>query len=118
MRAGSYNIFVQAGTRFERILTWKPSEVGVPYDLTGWTARMQVRSRTDDSLLLPEFNTDVGGGITLGGVAGTIQLVIPSATTMQNPNLFGVYQLELVQPDGEPVRLLAGTFQIDKEVTV
>lgn len=118
MRAGAYNIFIEAGTRFERILTWKVDAVGAPIDLTGWTARMQVRSRTDDSLLLPEFNTNLGGGITLGGIAGTITLVILSVVTTLNANIFGVYHLEIVAPDGEPIRLLAGSFQIDKEVTV
>jgi len=67
---------IYQGATFRKRLTWKgPLPAQTPIDLTGCTARMQVRPEVESSTVLLELTT-ANGGITLGGVAGTIELFV------------------------------------------
>ena len=65
--AASYDITIAQGAELQHNLIWKDS-AGVPIDLTGYTAKMQVRQRyaSDDAVL--SLST-TAGTIVLGGVA-------------------------------------------------
>lgn len=117
MTAGEYDLTMEQGATFDRLLTYKPDGVN-PADLTGYTARMQVRKRlaTPDPPML-ELTTE-NGRITLGGAAGTIRLYVTDEDTMSElEGRRGVYDLELQTPGGEVIRLLEGTVTIDPNVT-
>jgi hypothetical protein len=86
-----------------------------PVDLTGFTARMDIRETLDEVTVIHTLTTE-NAGITLGGVAGTIDLLIPAATTEGFTFGNAVYDLELI--NGTVVtRLLGGAITLSKEVT-
>lgn len=110
--AATYNIICDQGATFQRQLTWTDS-TGTAVNLTGYTARMQVRPTVDSSTLTLELTTS-NGRITLGGSAGTIDLlVLASAMTMAGDY---VYDLELVYST-TVTRLVQGFFTVRAEVT-
>lgn len=113
MTPGTLNLDVPQGATFERVLTWKLD--ATPVDLTGYTAAMQVRPTAPSAVVLLDLDS-AGNGITLGGAAGTIQILIDATTTgALAPGTF-VYDLELT--DGTNVtRLVQGKFTVTAEVT-
>ncbi len=114
VEAGSYNFTIYQGATFSRVLTWRDSSNAL-VNLTGYTARMMIRETIDATSAFITLTTE-NGGITLGGSAGTITLAISATATAAITQSSGVYDLELVS--GSTVtRLLAGSVNIDKEVT-
>lgn len=113
MGAGIYHMKLDQGSTFSLVLTYKDSN-GDAINLSGYTARMQMRRNHEDTTLI-DLTTE-NGRIALGGSAGTVTLTIAAGDTAALPPVEGVYDLELVQ--GSVVdKLLAGTFSIAREVT-
>lgn len=121
MAAGQYDFLCEQGATFSRRITWT-DENGDVVPLTGYSARMKVRTTIDAATLLHELTTD-NGGISLGGVAGTIDLLIDAATTADFPagtrrsGIRYYYDLELESSTGYVTRLLQGRFTVSPEVT-
>lgn len=115
-RPGSYDDGCRCGQFWRRTLTWKDA-AATPVDLTGYQAMMQVR-RDVDSAVLIELSSDVEGGITLGGAAGTIERVMTDEQTAELPPCAALYDLLLIPPNGEDTYLLAGAFLIEPRITV
>ncbi|MDX2074739.1 MAG: hypothetical protein SFX19_10335 [Alphaproteobacteria bacterium] len=112
---GTYDFTIYQGATFNRVLTWK-DENNDAVDLTGSTARMQLRESVDDADPFLSLTTE-NGGIALGGAAGTITLAISAADTAVITKTSGVYDLELVSAGGIVTRLLAGKILVSKEIT-
>jgi hypothetical protein len=113
--AGTYNITCNQGATFSRTITWTDSAKSA-INLTGYTARMQVRSAANSASIVLELTT-ANNRITLGGVAGTVTLTVDAATTANlTPSLY-VYDLELVSGGGLVTRLIEGNFNVKAEVT-
>lgn len=75
---------------------------------------MQIRRQIEDTTVMLELTTE-NGRITLGGAAGTIELLITAADT-STLTTSGVYDLELVE--GAVVkRLIRGNINLNLEVT-
>jgi hypothetical protein len=116
MSAGIHNLTIEQGATFRRVITWKNSS-GTAINLTGFSARMQVRERVDDADVILELSTS-NGRITLGGSAGTITIVAQDEVTTTLPEIKkGVYDLELESAGGEVTRLLRGGVEIIRQVT-
>lgn len=123
MLAGIYNMTCQQGSTFSRVITIRYPDPNSPpgdptyllYDLTGHQARMQVRRTVDSTTALVTLTTG-GGGITLGGEDGTIELTISAANTALL-NSSGVYDLEIVSSTGVVSRILQGEWRLSPEVT-
>jgi len=115
---GQYTLNIYKGATLDITFTWKDS-AGNPVDLTGYTARLQVRESVDAVAILLELTTTLvaGSGIVLGGAAGTIQLVAPATSTDDYTWDEGVYDLELVSGTGVVTRLLQGPAKAWHEVT-
>lgn len=114
-RPGNYDFTIYQGATFSNVLTWK-DDMGTAFDLTGYTARMQMRASQDEATPFVTLTTE-NGGIALGGEAGTITLTITAAATSAITATGGVYDLELVSGAGVVTRLLEGGILISKEVT-
>jgi len=114
MPAGNYNIVCDQGSTLTRVLTWKNSN-GTAVDLTNYTARMQVRTNYASNTALLSLTTE-NGGITLGGVAGTITLLATATATAALAADTYVYDLEMIT-GANVTRLVEGTFQVTPEVT-
>lgn len=111
-----YNLAIQQGATLSVALTWKDSN-DAPVNLTGYTARLQVRETYDSGNAVLSLNTS-NGGIALGGTAGTINLsAAATATAALSAPFTGVYDLELVSASGDVTRLLEGLATVSPEVT-
>lgn len=116
----TYDLCIDQNSTFSKTFTWTTySTTGAagaapqPVDLTGWTAAMQIRAFPLATAVLFDASSD----ITLGGVAGTIALVIPAATTAGFTWFSGVYDLLLTDPSGNVTRLLSGNVTVSPGVT-
>jgi len=113
MTPGLVNFVCPQGSTFRRTLTYTLDEV--PVNLTGYSSRLQVREAyysTD-----PVVSLVSGSGITMGGSAGTINILISASVTSQFPTGTHVYDLEIVSPSNIVDRLIEGTFNVTPEVT-
>lgn len=114
MPAGIYNILADQGATFARELVYKDS-TGTPINLTGYTAKMEVRPTIGSATLLLTLST-ANGRITLGGAAGTITLSVPAANMNFDPGSFA-YDLEVTSAGGTVTRVVMGQFVLRGEVT-
>ena len=114
MAATTYDITIEQGATFSQVITYKES--GVAINLTGYTARMQVRSTLESATSVVELTT-ANSRITLGGAAGTITLTISATDTAALTAGRGVYDLELVSGSNIVTRLLQGVCTISRNVT-
>lgn len=115
MAATPYDIEIEAGATFRLPIIWKDGD-GVAVNLTGYTARMQIRPVANSPTVLASLTTE-NGGITLGGSTGEITLFMAPADTAAITRARGVYDLELQSGSGEVTRLLKGCVTISPEVT-
>jgi hypothetical protein len=114
MSAGRYALIIEQNAKFEKVFTWKKAD-GTAYNLTGYTAKMQVRE-TFGGGLVADIPTDIGT-ISLGGAAGTITVAIPTADTATlEPGRY-VYDLVLIDGSAERYRVLEGECEITPGVT-
>ena len=110
-----FDIEINQGATYELTVTWKDS-TGAAINLTGYSARMQVRETYSSASTIVSLTN--GSGITLGGAAGTIAILISATTTAALTAPFsGVYDLELVSAGGVVTRLLQGAATVTPEVT-
>jgi hypothetical protein len=117
MPAGEVDIYIEQGATWSLPLLWRePDPSTTPIDLTGYTARMHIRKKITDTEYSVELTTE-NGGITLGGAAGTILLLITAEESTTIAIKTGVYDLELIANDGTVTRLLQGAVEVNQEVT-
>lgn len=114
MAAGNYDFYIEQGATFNQQFIWKDS-TGALVNLTGYTARMQIRQTVSNDTVLLSLTTE-NGRISLGGAAGTITLTLDAATSAGITFSRGVYDLELIH-GGVVTRLLEGQVDVSKEVT-
>lgn len=112
---GEYDLTILQGATFELRVIWQDSSRAA-ISLTGYTARMQIRERLSATTTLANLSTE-NGGITLGGAAGTVDLLLTAAETAAISAVRGVYDLELVSATGVVSRVLGGNVDFSKEVT-
>lgn len=91
-------------------------EYNKPIDMTGYTARMQVRTKITDTLTILELTTE-NGGITINNTTKTITLVITAIATALLTFSTAVYSLELISSGGQVTPLVSGSMSLVKEVT-
>ena len=115
MSAGIYDFYIEQGATFTQTLIWTDGD-GTPVNLTGYSARMQIRpSVTSETIILSL--TSNNGRITLGGATGAITLTISAVDSAALDKFSGVYDLELEAANGFVTRLLEGGIAISREVT-
>lgn len=104
-----------AGATFDYSLTWLVN--GVPQNLTGYTAAMQVRAQQPDPSTVLSLSSP-SNGITLGGTAGVVTInVTPVQTALLEEGQY-VYDLLLTNGStGYAVRLVEGDFYVEGAVT-
>lgn len=115
MAAAQYDILIEQGATYQMNLIWKDS-AGAPINLTGYSARMQLRQTYKSTTPLVSL-TNTTGDIVLGGALGTIDVTISATKTAAIGVRSAVYDLELVNPSGFVTRLVQGDAEISPEVT-
>lgn len=111
---GLLNLTFSQGATWKLAMTYTDAE-GTPVDLSDYTARMQARTSYDAGTATLSLTN--GTGIALGGTAGTIELLVPAATTAQIPAEQYVYDLEIESDSSEVTRVVQGTLIVTPEVT-
>jgi len=138
MAAATLDLSVDQGATFRLVLALTQPVTSTAIDLTGYSAEMMVRKSYFD--LLPLLTITSGnGGLTIGGTAGTIMIVISAAQSsafsvpptvpvngyglqgiLYNagpPTQSYVYDLDLQYPSGDIVRLVQGAFTVSAAAT-
>jgi len=130
MSAGRYPIYIEQGASLDFEVQYLDSE-GNPVDLSGYSARMQIRPSTDSSTIYVTLSSSLqpdGTGLNLSGshslkppTSGSIGIFISSCTSSVFNFNDAVYDLELFVPyDGGcsyVTRLIQGPVRLSKEVT-
>ncbi|MFD9948826.1 hypothetical protein ACFWYW_46755 [Nonomuraea sp. NPDC059023] len=117
MGAAHYDLLIEQGTHYERLLRLTSRESGAALDLTGCVLRAQVRVRHSAPDVLYELTQANGRLVITDAAAGLAQLTIPAADSAAWPWRAGVYDVELVDAGGRPVRLMKGAVIVSPEVT-
>lgn len=112
--SATYDLAIEQGATFARTFTWK-DENGAAVDISGYTARMKIKDRVGGSTIVSLTN---GSGITLGGAAGTVAILLSATATAAYTFQAAVWDLELVSAGGVVTRLEEGNVILKKEVTV
>lgn len=127
--AGVYSIACDQGSTFLFSVTWTQplttdqitagDAFGTPVNLTGFGARMQVRSAAGATDV--EIDASTGNGmITLGGDLGTISINVPALFMTEIAAGSYKYDIDVYSGDATPIvtRLVQGSFKVSAEVTV
>lgn len=115
MTAGVYDVTVEQGATFRLEAVYKDS-AGAVVDLTGYTARMQIRKKKSSTTTLSD-STTANGEIVITAAAGKVVVEVPAATTALFGDRRAFYDLEIESSTGFVTRLLEGCVTITKEVT-
>jgi hypothetical protein len=112
MAAGKYNVKADQGSTF--VLDFIVSTDNVPWNLTGYTARMQVRAFTSSPDTILDLSTDSEIVLTSGGrVTVTVSAAVMSDVVAGKH----YYDIELVSAGNEVTRILEGRFVVAAEVS-
>jgi hypothetical protein len=117
----TFDLHINQGATYARQFTWFQgcgcfpigAPLGLPVNLTGFTAAMQFRPFVLSTTILYDATPD----IVLGGIFGTIFLTIDAADTESFTWFNGVYDLLMTSAGGQVTRLLQGTVTISSGVT-
>lgn len=111
MSAATYNLVINQGSDWSIQLTM--SEDAVPVDLSGYSARAQIRTRKNSATLIGTFDC-----VIIDAVNGILTMSLANAvSTAITPGVF-YYDLEIfTASDATVTRLIQGIVKIDTEVT-
>lgn len=112
--ANSYNSTIDQGADWYLTVVYKDS-TGTPFDLTGYTARMQLRVNANSSTAALTLSTS--SGITITGATGTVEVHATAAQTGALTPQNYVYDLEITSGSGVVTRLIQGILNVSAEVT-
>jgi hypothetical protein len=111
--AAQADICICQGATLQTAFRWLSDDVAV--DLTGYSAAFQMRA-TEDSVTSALSLTSAGGGISLGGVSGTIILSASAVSTSAITAGSYVYAIEVTDPSSKIRRLVEGIAKVSREV--
>lgn len=116
MAAAKLSIKILESATFYKKFVWKDSRKRA-INLTGSTAKMQVRAVASfTSPVLLEFSTE-NGRIRLNEKPGQIELLLSAAETEALDFTSGVYDLVITDALGGETRLIEGRLTVSKGVT-
>lgn len=113
--AATKNLLIEQGATFRLTLSIKNKSTGQPVNISGHTARMQVRPTVASSTVLINATTE-NGKIAVTGATGTIAVTISATETAALDFGSAVYDLESVS-GATVTRRLQGTVTLSREVT-
>ena len=110
--ADTYDLSIDCGSTYQLLITWT-TPAGAAINITGYTARMKMKNKHGGTTLVSLTDSD---GLTLGGSAGTVAVLISAARTAALSGT-GVYDVEVESSGGIVTRILEGTWSARPEVT-
>lgn len=125
MPAGKYSFVIEQGSTTTFEIQYKDN-TNTPIDLSGYGARMQLRSSVDSSTIILTLSSSLqpdGTGLNMSGsngttptTSGSIGLYISAATSSNLSFDKAVYDLE-IHSGNYVSRILEGEVRLSKEVT-
>lgn len=115
MPAANYDFVIEQGTTFVKTLSWLDKNK-TPINLTGYTAKMQIRPSESSSTVLLELST-TNGLLSITPLTGTIYILLDKITTAGFKWRLGVYDLLLTSIDGNAKKLIKGEINVAPGVT-
>jgi hypothetical protein len=115
MTAAAYDFVIEQGSTLDKAFVWKDS-AGAVINLSGYTARMQIRQTVSSSTVLLELTT-LNNRIIITPGEGKVRLLVAAADTAAITWQRGKYDLELMSSTGTVTRLLYGDVEVSREVT-
>lgn len=91
-------------------------EYNEPVNLTGYTARMQLREKLDSTVVLAEYTTE-NGNLIIDSATSKITISVTPEATAAYTFVSAVYSLELISTGSQVTQLATGTITLIKEVT-
>lgn len=108
--AGYYEMHIDAGADY-LLSTWQEDANGDAIPLTGYSARMMLKSTYADAVALLTLTSETDGGLTIDEATGKVNVHIDKADTASlctDEVTEGVYDLEIESPTGIVTRLIGG----------
>lgn len=128
MTAAKYNLVIEQGATLEKKFRWRDSN-GEAIDLAGWSAELTIREiYGTDSLVLSSANGDITfqpsdaseDEVDEPALAITPLAIIVVRCSKETTGSIGFrvgrYMLDLIDPDGDQIRLIEGSVTINPEV--
>ncbi|CAB4122175.1 hypothetical protein UFOVP26_109 [uncultured Caudovirales phage] len=109
------NLTIEQGATFRYKFAWVDTKKRA-INLTGYTARMQIRATVEDVAILAELTTS-NGGLVVSEISGIVSLLMSDTQTSAFNWTKGVYDIELISPNSEVYRMVSGSVTVSKEVT-
>lgn len=121
MPAGKFNFTIEQGTDLTLPMVVKNCN-DTPYDLTDFTAKMQIRECVDSAIAIDTLTTEnnriVIEEVNVDGVMfWRVVLGFPNAVTSLYEFSKAYYDLELISDDDLVTRFLEGEISLSKEIT-
>lgn len=116
----NYDVEVQQETDFAAQFLYNDPSTGLPINLTGYRAELQVRcaySRVNSPTPVLTYTSGMDGGLVLGAAAGTVSWYISYADTENTNWTQGIYNLILIAPNSARIPLVKGFFTIIPSTT-
>jgi hypothetical protein len=118
MQPATINITIYKGSTYSKEIQWLSGEPPVPVDLTGCTARMQLKASAFDSTNLDQLSTENGRIQIYDPTQGKLRIKFPANVSSQYNFNTALYDLEIVFQSEENVyRIAKGTITTDPEIT-
>lgn len=115
--SGLHNIIADQGATFSYTVTWKDAK-RTPINVTGYTARMHVRTSETATSVVLALTTENGRIAITSAQGGEFTLTISATDMALIAEDKYVYDLEIVAPvTGVVTRLLYGNFVVRAEIT-
>ena len=123
--AASVNLTIEQGTTWSQSIQWKTGSPATAVNLTGYTARLQMRPVVTRAKLRPVVTsgavalslTSPSSGIAITAGTGTFTLSASATTTAALTAGSYVYDLEAVSSGGQVTRVCEGVVTVSAEVT-
>ena len=115
--AGQKNFEVDQNATFTFQVEYTQEDGVTPIDLTGASAKMQVRDTKGGSKLAVSL-TSPSNGITIDGPNGTLNIIM---TPTQTNKLFypkSSYDVMVIDSNGNKIKLLEGFMTLSRSVTI
>lgn len=107
------NLTIYQGSTYTHVIPITIDDVVVP--LTGYTARMQIRSSKVSTTVL--YDSTTLGDLSVDAGTATVTLELPASVSSTWSWTTGVYDIELVDASSKPYRIMQGRVDVDAEVT-
>jgi hypothetical protein len=117
MQPAHIDLEIYKGSTFVKILQWKTGSPALAVNLTGCTARMQIRKSVNDRTILDTLTTENSRLQIHEPLNGKFKITIPANTSTAYSFTSAVYDLELIFTDGTVTRVIEGCISAVPEVT-